>query len=69
MREGKRVVSLQAANEEVMYYYTPISYNQPLLWLFHTGLVWLCVLFCSPYHFVFEDKNETSLYQLSQPQY
>lgn len=44
MREGKRVVSLQAANKEVMYYYTPISRNHPLLWLFHAGLVWSVTL-------------------------
>lgn len=39
MGEGKRAVSLQAPNKEVMYYYAPISHNHSLLWLFHTVLV------------------------------
>lgn len=32
--EGKRLVSLQAPNKEVMYYYTPVSYKHFLQELF-----------------------------------
>lgn len=32
-REGERLVSLQAPNKEVMYYYTPVSHKLPLQWL------------------------------------
>lgn len=64
MREGKRVVSLQAPNKEVIYYYTRISHKHTLLWLFYIMLVWnvtLCLVLFKISPFIWRWKWKISL--------